>query len=352
MKIIHIESGLGNQMLSFCEYLAMKEANPDDEIFIETMVYEIPECNQVICQWFGYELDKIFGINVPNIKSLFDEKEWKTILSEVRSSRFWEKNWNYPVYITEVLNRHGLNLTNIRGDFEKSSMDMTCGNAKQSFLKRIKESIKRSTAIIRLRYIIGSFKKQPENPDNSNFFFPITEDNLFTGQWLFFKLKNYGIERIEREIRKAFVFPKIVDSKNKEAIDYIKSHESVAIHARRGDMMGTNYEVYVNGYFKRAVSYIRKHTKNPTFFIFCNPGSVQWAKENAIILGLDFAKDEIHFVDWNKAEDSYRDLQLMASCKHQVITHSSFGWWAAWLNEYPNTITCSPSDRFNTTNHF
>ena len=24
MKVIHIESGLGNQMLSYCEYLAMK----------------------------------------------------------------------------------------------------------------------------------------------------------------------------------------------------------------------------------------------------------------------------------------------------------------------------------------
>ena len=51
MKIIHIESGLGNQMLSYCEYLAIKKMNPDDDCFIETIVYDIPECNDVICQW-------------------------------------------------------------------------------------------------------------------------------------------------------------------------------------------------------------------------------------------------------------------------------------------------------------
>lgn len=27
-------------------------------------------------------------------------------------------NWNYPVVFTEVLNRHGLQLENVRGDFD------------------------------------------------------------------------------------------------------------------------------------------------------------------------------------------------------------------------------------------
>ena len=54
MIIIHIESGLGNQMLSYCEYLSLKYANPNQEFFAETIVFEIPECNQVIFQWNGY----------------------------------------------------------------------------------------------------------------------------------------------------------------------------------------------------------------------------------------------------------------------------------------------------------
>lgn len=58
------------------------------------------------------------------------------------------------------------------------------------------------------------------------------------------------------------------------------------------------------------------------------------------------------FVDWNGGEDSYRDMQLMSYCKHNVITFSSFGWWGSWLNENPEKITISPSVWINTTNHF
>ena len=43
MKIVHIESGLGNQMLSFCEYIALKMMNPEDDVYVETVIYDIPE---------------------------------------------------------------------------------------------------------------------------------------------------------------------------------------------------------------------------------------------------------------------------------------------------------------------
>ena len=77
MKIVHIESGLGNQMLSFCEYIALKMMNPEDDVYVETVIYDIPECNDIICQWNGYELNRIFGINAPNIRERFDEKNGK-----------------------------------------------------------------------------------------------------------------------------------------------------------------------------------------------------------------------------------------------------------------------------------
>ena len=77
MKIIHIESGLGNQMLSYCEYLAIKKANPTDDCYIENIIFDIKECNEVIKQWNGYELDQIFNINAPNIRELFTSQQWE-----------------------------------------------------------------------------------------------------------------------------------------------------------------------------------------------------------------------------------------------------------------------------------
>ena len=67
MKVIHIESGLGNQMLSYCEFLAIKKVNPGEDCYLETIVYDIPECNDIICQWNGYELERVFNIKDKNI---------------------------------------------------------------------------------------------------------------------------------------------------------------------------------------------------------------------------------------------------------------------------------------------
>jgi hypothetical protein len=40
--------------------------------------------------------------------------------------------------------------------------------------------------------------------------------------------------------------------------------------------------------------------------------------------------------DWHVAggkPDKYRDMQLIASCAHAVISNSSFSWWGAWLGD-------------------
>lgn len=49
-------------MLSFGEYLVLKKLHPDEDIYIETITYDIPETSEVINQWNGYELERIFDI--------------------------------------------------------------------------------------------------------------------------------------------------------------------------------------------------------------------------------------------------------------------------------------------------
>lgn len=352
MKVIHIESGLGNQMLSFCEYLAMKKANPQDEVYIETIIYDIPECNDIICQWNGYELERIFGIKAPNIRSIFSNEQWGQIINDIRESEFWLRNWNYPVHFTNAFKNAGLDIRNIRGNFEEKGHSFMAYDRNRK--KTYKDILRNQDWYLFVRYykkFLEGYRNSKINEYKSKMFIS-SEDNLFTGQQLLFKYKNSGIEDIAQEVKKTFVFPPISDSKNSEALSLIESCNSVAIHARRGDMLGDNYPCYRFGYFKRAVSYIRKMVTNPIFFIFCDPGSVDWAKENSKVLGLNFKRDKIYFVDWNKGDVSFRDMQLMSKCKHQIITNSSFGWWSAWLNDNPNKITISPSHLINTTHTF
>lgn len=347
MKVIHIESGLGNQMLSYCEYLAIKQANPNDDCYIENIIFDIPECNEVIRQWNGYEIDDIFNIHTPNIMELFSKEEWETIIEEVKESKFWEKNWNYPVYITNVLRQHGIDLINTKGDYELP---------KQSSKTCKSKWYTQNTLVSYLRYyrkkLLG--EKKLLNYDNTDKLFVKTDKNIYAGQQLLFYYKNSGIDRIEKDIRTVFQFKEIPadEIKNRDALNKIRDCNSVSIHVRRGDAMYANYQYFARGYYKKAVHFIKHQVDNPVFFVFCDPDSVGWAKFNERKLGLDFKKDSVYFVDWNKGKKSWYDMQLMANCKHNVIGNSSFAWWGAWLNQFPEKITISPEMTVNTTHYF
>lgn len=348
MIIVHIESGLGNQMLSYCEYLALKKMNPRQDLYIENIVYDIPECNDTICQWNGYELERIFGIQEKNIRSIFNEEQWSSITQEIVGSRFWEKSWNYPVYFTQALNRQGLKLENIRGNFEIQS--------NKSLLQ--KGLIGELRGRITDRTWIGNWVKRQimqrsyhGNPALQKQLFLETDKDVFTGQRLTFKLRGSGIERIKDEIEQTFRFPEFSTEKNKDFASFLDSCNSVFIHARRGDMLSANGWCYKYGYFRRAVKYIKKNVKNLVFVFFTNTGSIEWCKENAKTFGLDYSKDKVYFVDWNLGEESFRDMQLMAHCKHGIITNSTFGWWGAYFIKNPEKITISPLAEIDTTYH-
>ena len=349
MKVIHIESGLGNQMLSYCELLALKKMDPEEDFYLETIVFDIPECNDTICQWNGYELDRVFGIDTPNIKTLFDEKTWVDIFNEVRGSEFWKKHWNWPVYITKSLNNAGLNLINSYGDREVSVEEDN--NNYKGYLSRINFTQSRLGVYMRRLYYNLTIDKRIADVDKRKYVFVKTDQDLLTGQRLCFKYRGNDIELIKDEIDKTFQFPPLSDERSIEFAKFLDSTNSVFIHARRGDMLSANGWCYKYGYFRRAVKYIKKHVENPVFVFFTNTGSIEWCKENAKIFGLDYSKDKVYFVDWNVGVESYRDMQLMAHCKHGIITNSTFGWWGAYFIKNPNKITISPELTINTTYH-
>lgn len=347
MKVVHIESGLGNQMLSYCELLALRYCNPDEEIYIENMVLNNKEYSKYICQWNGYELERVFDIKERNISTLFTEKEWQDIEKEALESKIWDHNWNYPQIFTKIFAKHGLNIFPIQGDFE----DKCVAKKRQPEPGEISYYIKHSRIYAYLKYYKQLIFDKKILPDISDKIFINSKEPIFAGQQLLLNRKNSGREIIDSTIRSTFIFPEIKDERNLKAKKHIELVNAVAIHARRGDMLGANEFCYLNGYFNRAVRRIKTYVTNPVFFIFCDPDSVQWAKDNSKILGLDFRNDEVHFVDWNKGEDSFRDMQLMGCCKHAIITNSSFGWWGAYFIENPNKITISPIPEMDTIYH-
>ena len=347
MKVVHIESGLGNQMLSYCEYLAMVKTNPEEPCYIEKIVYDIPEANEYINQWNGYELERIFGIHAPDVMELLSPEQRGIVMASVRASQFWRREWNWPVYVTKAFSEAGLPLVNARGDFEANRLEWSASNQGTPPLSY---RIKQTGLYANIRRLYKTVLAKPEPSDMDNLFYTRSEDQLI-GQRLSFKFSGNGIERIDREIREAFRFPPIEDEQNRAFARQIAGCEAVAVHVRRGDMLPTSGKYYKSGYFRRAVGYMKRHVKDPVFFFFCDPGSAQWCRENNPVFGLNPKKDKIVYVSCNGGETSYRDMQLMARCKHNIVTNSSFGWWGAYLNQNPGKITISPEIDINTTHH-
>ena len=148
-------------------------------------------------------------------------------------------------------------------------------------------------------------------------------------------------EEIKDEIRDMYTFPKIGDEKNLKILEILQeSNETISIHIRRGDYLSTSRysNLSETNYYVNAISIIKEKIKNPIFLIFSN--DIEWCKEN---LNLEKA----YYIDWNKGEDSYRDMQLMSLCHHNIIANSTFSWWGAWLNNNPNKIVIAPKKYFS-----
>lgn len=159
---------------------------------------------------------------------------------------------------------------------------------------------------------------------------------------------HFDFSKYKDEICSLYTFPKIskMDVENYSLLNRIKTTNSVSIHIRRGDLLIYNGKYYDNGYFTRAVDYIKEKIPDPVFFVFSDEKSRFWCKDNLRTLGIK--DDKIFFSECNDKEKSYIDMQLMSCCKHNIITNSSFGWWACYLNNNPDKITISPKNTFKT----
>ncbi|MDR0687050.1 MAG: alpha-1,2-fucosyltransferase [Dysgonamonadaceae bacterium] len=141
---------------------------------------------------------------------------------------------------------------------------------------------------------------------------------------------------IEREIREIYTFNRQQLSPHSVTIlEKIKTSESVSIHVRRGDFITDGREIYGSEYYEEAVRYAMKNIPDTlTFFVFSD--EPDWAEENLKI------PCETYFFRNRRTEDAWQDMYLMSKCKHNIITNSTFSWWAAWLNDNNNKVVIAP----------
>lgn len=131
-------------------------------------------------------------------------------------------------------------------------------------------------------------------------------------------------------------------SKNLPLYKLIKESNSVCVTIRRGDFINIDenkklHYVCTEEYFYNGMNKISKKIENPKFFIFSD--DIEWVKNN-----MKF-KFEVYYEDGN--DPIWEKLRLMYSCKHFVISNSTFSWWAQYLGRFKDKIVVSPSRWFN-----
>ena len=146
---------------------------------------------------------------------------------------------------------------------------------------------------------------------------------------------------IRWEILKAFTFPSFEPgSKNESLGKELQQENSVALHIRRGDYLeiGNTSGICTIDYYKKAIAHIKEKVSPKVYSVFSD--DIDWCIGQ---FGAIISDSDIRYVNWNKGKESFRDMQLMSLCKHNIIANSSFSWWGAWLNQNPEKIVIAPS---------
>jgi glycosyltransferase involved in cell wall biosynthesis len=127
-------------------------------------------------------------------------------------------------------------------------------------------------------------------------------------------------------IKNLFINETVVDNLK---IKYNIPHDATAIQVRRGDYhkFPDHHPMLSIEYYQEAV----KRIKTSKIYIFSD--DITWCKSN-----LQF-DSPIEYIE----DEDYNELYLISLCKNIIISNSSFGWWAAYLNNRVDSTIIVPS---------
>lgn len=274
MKIVNINSGIGNQMFQFAFSLSLRDKFKNEVIKIDTSWYEVEKFHN------GFELEKVFNIDFPHSTK--------------------QEN--------ELLGRAGYTLYD---------------RIKRKFLPSKKTEIIESKDQL-FKYNLNLYGEKEEN-------------NYYRGYWQSHKY----FDSISETVKNYFIFPPFVENENIAMKTYIENNKNntVSIHVRRGDYLKQQLlsNLCSTNYYQNAIAKIENRIKDPVYIVFSD--DIQWCKENLNL-------SNVKFVDWNRGDLSFRDMQMMSLCDHNIIANSSFSWWGAYLNSNKDRIVVAPKDWF------
>lgn len=291
MRFVLLSGGLGNQLYQYAFGRVLEIMTKEKCIFNDS------------CWWGGqkqhngYEMEKVFGLKLNLLSNYFSE-DVRLEMARLRSE---------GISIPQQLLNNGINLILMAefedfGKFDGNVVYMTPNGASQELFQiyaRAKGNI------------------------------------YYHGYWVNSRIVN----SIKPVLQKELVFPEfdMVPDLPKANIEYMKrirETDSIALHIRRGDFIQCGRALSKEKYAK-AVAKMEESHAGGTYFVFSD--DMAWCEKNKQELGLNSVQGEVVYVTGNTGNGyNYVDMQLMSNCKNMIISNSSFGAWAYYLNTIPN----------------
>ena len=309
MIVLHIDSGLGNQMFKYAASRAL--ANKlGTELFLDVDV----ACRE------GYGIGQTYQLDHFNIRARHADKDvMQDFAAESASSARYQavraqlRNLKVVRSLATVLRRVGVN----------PSRALPPGKLNEAKV----------------------FEEPEEDWAYKPEFMSLPDNTLIKGYFPSFKY----FDHLRAQVIDEFTLKCTSSSKTREVAEKIRGSRSVSIHFRRGDVVtNEKYKSWYEGvttpaYYRNAIRYCSERLDNPHFYVFSN--DLDWVRRN-----FSFPA-QVTYVDHNPPTLGYEDLYLMSLCQHNVTTGcSSFSWWAAYLNRNPDKMVLR-SNRMNYHDH-
>ena len=103
----------------------------------------------------------------------------------------------------------------------------------------------------------------------------------------------------------------------------------ISIHIRYNWGAGISYS---GDYLKYCIEYFDKLYDNIVYII---------VSDNIDIVKNNYHDDRFIYCEGN---NDYIDIWIISLCNHNIICHSTFGWWGSFLNKSKNKIVLYPTD--------
>lgn len=153
-------------------------------------------------------------------------------------------------------------------------------------------------------------------------------NNYLYGYWQNFQFFDFCKEDIIRQFQCNYE----QDENVKNLIRRFQNENTCAIHIRGGDIIGPASE-----YFKKAIGVMQEENPSVSYIVFTNDKekASECMKAWNPQLTVECISDMGTFSDVD-------EFFLMSACQNQIISNSTFSWWAAYLNPYAKKKIIAP----------